>query len=299
MLGFSILVSSLPLPNQRRVIRRTLLSQHSSLFGAPILIAMFPLVALLLSPHNSILRVLLLVIPLPRERSRSPKVSKGDMPLGQKALAQQLRFLHLEQFTVVDCGGQGDCAYLSIAAGLANLVGKTPDPVDLIPKGKLQAYLRCQAAKELRSCPADYNLIGPSGPIASKVADAGHWADSLSLLALLRPLILSSEYGRGIANLAVGSCSSLGLKTAKRKRPSRTQSFGSNSWITITNGCGLPRLIFGLILVPSTPMFNDFNNSMLILLIRCVVLVMMPSVRCFHSFLFLRSLSCSLLSCCS
>ena len=225
VLDFSILASSLPLLNQRRAIRGTLLSLLPSLFGAPILmVLLFPFVLLQLLPRKSMLIILLLMTPLlsqvaaPRERSRSPKVSKSDIALGQKALAQQLRFPHYEHFSVVDCGGQGDCAYLSIAAGLAHLVGKTPDPVDLVPKGKLQAYLRCQAAKELRTSAADYNLIGRADSIASRVAEAGFWADSVSLLALATAIQAEFRIWTWDRKLSRWQLFVLGSKVGKKKK---------------------------------------------------------------------------------
>ena len=93
------------------------------------------------------------------------------------------------RFEVVECGGQGDCAYTSIAAGLAHHSNhsKQPSSADLQPRGKLQAYLRSCSAKELRGHPEHYYSFVDAHDVerfAAKVATAGEWADSLSLTAL-------------------------------------------------------------------------------------------------------------------
>ena len=90
-----------------------------------------------------------------------------------------------EYFTPVECGGDGDCAYCSIAAGMAHSTpGQTPKPEHLRPRGKLQAHLRCLAAKELRDHPECYPIGKPLAQYAAATATAGTWAESPSLIAL-------------------------------------------------------------------------------------------------------------------
>ncbi len=92
-----------------------------------------------------------------------------------------------EFFDVVECGGDGDCAYTSIAAGLADKSKEKPSPKDLRPGGDLQAQLRCWAAKEIRKHPEKYEAALPTPEAyALEVAKNGVWADSVSLMALAR-----------------------------------------------------------------------------------------------------------------
>ena len=88
-------------------------------------------------------------------------------------------------FTPVDCGGQGDCAYTSIAKGLHSLKAsaqKVTD-ADFAPRGRLQASLRLLASGELRARPMKYGIEADS-KLPEQVATAGCWADSTSLSAL-------------------------------------------------------------------------------------------------------------------
>ena len=95
---------------------------------------------------------------------------------------------HADAFQPTECGGQGDCGFLSIARGLAHLAGETPSDADIAPGGKLQAYLRCEAAKQIRSSTAIAEAFsaveGGVEKIADEVTMPGRWADSVSLLAL-------------------------------------------------------------------------------------------------------------------
>lgn len=56
--------------------------------------------------------------------------------------------------------------------------------MELAPKGKLQAHLRCSAAKEMETHPADYPIGRPVAEYAREVATAGVWAESPALIAL-------------------------------------------------------------------------------------------------------------------
>ena len=63
-----------------------------------------------------------------------------------------------------------------------------PDEKDLKPQGKLQGYLRCEAAKYIRENPSVFENLDPTADgtpdeLASKVAKSGTWADSIALFA--------------------------------------------------------------------------------------------------------------------
>jgi hypothetical protein len=124
-----------------------------------------------------------------RERSRSPRSKAAAAAevaaAGPDARGARPAMPHADKFTAVECGGEGDCAYVSIARALNQLEG-TPKAKeeDLAPRGRLQARLRCEAAKELTKHPGDYP-IGRSIPEYAKVVGtAGTWADSPALVAL-------------------------------------------------------------------------------------------------------------------
>ena len=92
-----------------------------------------------------------------------------------------------ELFDVVECGGDGDCAYTSIATGLADMSKEKGKAKDLQPGGPIQAQLRCWAAKEIRQHPERYEAAMPTPEAyALEVAKNGVWADSVSLMALAR-----------------------------------------------------------------------------------------------------------------
>ena len=84
-------------------------------------------------------------------------------------------------------GGDGDCAYTSIATGLADPSKEKASPKDLRPGGSVQAQLRCWAAKEIRKHPERYEAALPTPEaFALEVAKNGVWADSVSMMALAR-----------------------------------------------------------------------------------------------------------------
>ena len=89
-------------------------------------------------------------------------------------------------FEDTECGGNGDCAYLTIAAAMTAFSKSTPKFRDLEAKGRLQGYLRCQAANQLRSHPAKYSDACPKGvdDFAKSTSTAGVWANAVSLHAL-------------------------------------------------------------------------------------------------------------------
>ena len=61
---------------------------------------------------------------------------------------------------------------------------------DLAPGGKLQGFLRCEAAKFIRQQWAEFAHIGNPDSMAADVAKAGRWADSPALCALAGALRL-------------------------------------------------------------------------------------------------------------
>ena len=88
-------------------------------------------------------------------------------------------------FDLIDNEGKGDCAYLAIARSLAEANAKTRslDQKDLAAGGRLQAQLRILASKELAKHRETY-LLDPQSTVPQQTAEAGVWADSVSLSAL-------------------------------------------------------------------------------------------------------------------
>ena len=92
-----------------------------------------------------------------------------------------------DHFGVIECGGDGDCAYCTIAQGfydVANKKSKNYVPADFRPKGRLQAQMRTLASKELVTHGPKYALPDGGGELAGQVSEAGHYANSQSLHAL-------------------------------------------------------------------------------------------------------------------
>jgi hypothetical protein len=90
-----------------------------------------------------------------------------------------------DDFEAVECGGEGDCAYCSIARGLADQNRKSSTAIageDFAPKGRAQAQLRVLASRELQKHGSEYGDVPPG--FAAEVGTAGKWADSRSLHAL-------------------------------------------------------------------------------------------------------------------
>ena len=78
----------------------------------------------------------------PREDKVKATTKQGDskpMEVDAKIVAMP----GAELFDVVECGGQGDCAYVSIGAGLAHKSKEKADAKDLQPGSQVQAQLRC------------------------------------------------------------------------------------------------------------------------------------------------------------
>eukprot|EP00435_Cladocopium_sp_Y103_P071321 s91_g37.t1 len=90
-----------------------------------------------------------------------------------------------DHFNVVPNGGEGDCAYISIAQCLAHENGtlKKAKKDDFKPKGRLQAQLRVLASQELGRRKAFYVKEHGSSVVEDTLI-AGTWADSVSLYAL-------------------------------------------------------------------------------------------------------------------
>ena len=89
------------------------------------------------------------------------KVS-ADMAKKAAPAGSALSMPGAEYFDVVECGGDGDCAYTSIATGLADKSKEKASPKDLRPRGSVQAQLRCWAAKEIRKHPERYEAALPT-----------------------------------------------------------------------------------------------------------------------------------------
>lgn len=90
-----------------------------------------------------------------------------------------------DQFNVTSNGGEGDCAYISIAQCLAQENGtlKKAKKDDFKPKGRLQAQLRVLASQELSRRKAFYVKEHGSSVVEGTLI-ARTWADSVSLYAL-------------------------------------------------------------------------------------------------------------------
>ena len=93
-----------------------------------------------------------------------------------------------DSFRSVETGGQGDCAYTSVATALAKLGRTDAQPGDLQPAGRLQGYLRCEAAKWVRGHAADFGGPEKAGRLATALSTQGTWADTPSLYALSKAL---------------------------------------------------------------------------------------------------------------
>ena len=91
---------------------------------------------------------------------------------------------HSALFAVVETGGGGDCAYTSIA----KLARTDAKPCDLKPGGRLQGYLRCEAAKWVRGHADMFGGPEAASSFATKVSTTGEWADTPSLFALAKAL---------------------------------------------------------------------------------------------------------------
>ena len=120
-----------------------------------------------------------------RERTRSPPPSKEAS--SQPALPRPA-MPHAASFSPLETGGEGDCAYTSVATGLAQMSGTDATEADLKPGGRLQGYLRCEAAKWIRGHPDLYGGSEAAARFATRVATTGVWADTPSLYALARAL---------------------------------------------------------------------------------------------------------------
>lgn len=96
----------------------------------------------------------------------------------------------VDAFDKIDCGGEGDCAYLVVGKALRALqTGKRQDrykPEDYGAAGKVQADLRLLAAKELCTNWQKYLFTNKAEATAysAKVRKTGCYANSRSLYAL-------------------------------------------------------------------------------------------------------------------
>lgn len=86
---------------------------------------------------------------------------------------------------MVQNGGKGDCAYISIAQSLARSHGTTSKAKrdDFEPRGRLQAQLRVIASQELKKRRAFY-IKESDSTLPEDTALAGTWAEATSLYAL-------------------------------------------------------------------------------------------------------------------
>ena len=112
--------------------------------------------------------------PKPKKESLAKKAKTGN---NQSPWA--------ERFTVVQNGGKGDCAYISIAQSLAHSHGTTSKAKrdDFEPRGRLQAQLRVIASQELKKRRAFY-IKESDSTLPEDTALAGTWAEATSLYAL-------------------------------------------------------------------------------------------------------------------
>ena len=189
-----------------------------------------------------------------RERSRSPKGQGGPgntESCDQPELDIPTPMPHSDLFEAVECGGGGDCAFLSIAQCLA-AAGNKPTAADLAPGGKLQAYLRCKASKYMREHASDFSHISEASTLTDEIAKPGTWANSVSLTALALELKLQlriwawdkalRKWNRGTFISLVRPRLDPPRKKAKRPMAMRcplTQTwFGCDCMISTTSGCG-------------------------------------------------------------
>ena len=120
-----------------------------------------------------------------RERSRSPPPAKEAV---SQPVLPRPAMPHASSFSPVETGGDGDCAYTSVATGLSQMSGTDATEADLKPGGRLQGFLRCEAAKWIRGHPDIYGGSDAASQFATRVATTGVWADTPSLYALAKAL---------------------------------------------------------------------------------------------------------------
>ena len=129
-----------------------------------------------------------------RSRSRGREAPKAGAQAPQASGASERpRVPHEAKFEGLECGvcgGAGDCAVTSIATAMARWANSGASQKDLAPGGKLQGFLRCEAAKFIRQQWAEFAHIGNPDSMAADVAKAGRWADSPALCALAGALRL-------------------------------------------------------------------------------------------------------------
>ncbi len=183
-------------------------------------------------------------------------------------------------------GGKGVVLIFPLLLGWpTSLVINSPNPVDLVPKGKLQAYLRCQAAKEIRASAADYHLSVVVLIPSPVVAAAGHWADSVSLLALATTINAAFRIWTWDRNLSRWQMFVLGPKAGKKKKAKsdkiiwlRLQLMDHHyQWLRPTSSdFRLDSCVSSNAYIQRTQQFDADSVDPL----RGAGVMMMPSVRC-------------------
>ncbi|CAE7249168.1 NRT2.1 [Symbiodinium sp. CCMP2592] len=127
------------------------------------------------------------------EASKRGQPPRAKEPAAKRPKSAKLRpqMPFARRFVPQECGRAGDCAYTSVAKALATFSASDAFDKDLQPAGRLQAFLRCEAAKYIRAHKKAFSQtdVGPE-EIAERTATAGVWANSLSLTALAGALKL-------------------------------------------------------------------------------------------------------------
>ena len=196
-----------------------------------------------------------------RDRSRSRERKKNaaeaasnPTPAVSKPLAGPKPAMpHARLYNPQECGGEGDCAYTSLATAMAEFSKSKPEAKDLRPKGKLQAFLRCEAAKYIRANPQMFQHLDPKVDgtpemLATKIARSGTWADSISLFALAHKIgvllrIWAFDKNQQVWKLYLVGPEPEGATTKKQKK---TGSHPTVVWLKLEDSeAGGQRLAYG------------------------------------------------------
>lgn len=131
----------------------------------------------------------------PAAARRAPLATGDAQMVAKPGAVQQSTQLYAdlpgrECFEPVDCGGAGDCAYLSVARALdyTNNGKASSGEADIVPGCAIVRKLRLWAAEDIRKHRSDYQDVIDPTEFAKTVVKDGEWADSVSLLALARAL---------------------------------------------------------------------------------------------------------------
>ena len=131
----------------------------------------------------------------PNETNAAPAIDATDRLVDGEPAALRRKVAKApfeDAFQSVECGGQGDCAYLAIATAVATMSKAKVKSTDLLPKGPAQAEMRLTAAEEIRRKPARYLFsdAGSAKEFATAMSKPGVYADSRAILAIASALDL-------------------------------------------------------------------------------------------------------------